>query len=259
MSIVSTKIKLSKKQKASVALLTLNVLRRQDDGITRVLMQSNYVSVYEFSRAKQQWEKKEIQGALYLVQRRSEPRHCIIILNKMSPTDLRVPIWRGTKVHLQDSILMLRAPKARRREEARRSGGRSSIDGVWFYDSADRDATFNAVSAILAASSSSSSSSSSFASSSASSSIVSISIVANDDDHDDDDDEGDGAVSPSSSSSSSSALAASLAAAVRQWLDAYVPLGQKHDAKQNIRLMLQQMADNPQLIEQVFIELKKQQ
>ncbi|TPX69008.1 hypothetical protein CcCBS67573_g06963 [Chytriomyces confervae] len=62
----------------------LKVLKRHDPLVTDILDSTSHVVVYDFDEAKQSWNKKGIEGTLFIVQRNSRVRHRMLILNRLS-------------------------------------------------------------------------------------------------------------------------------------------------------------------------------
>jgi len=53
--------------------MNLAVLQRIDASIEDVLDSAGHVTLYEFKVESQAWEKKEIEGSLFVVRRKREP------------------------------------------------------------------------------------------------------------------------------------------------------------------------------------------
>lgn len=129
-------ISFSAVEEAEIAEINRRVLRRKDPTISAILSQSNHVSVYGYE--SQIWEKQEIQGPLFLVQRNTvPPSFRIIILNKQNPVDFLLDFNLDTKLKCHDSILMLRSvvgPKSQEKQGKQPLPIEYVVDGIWFYD-----------------------------------------------------------------------------------------------------------------------------
>lgn len=64
--------------------MNLNVLRRIDPQIEELLASAGHVALYDFDIPSKRWSRKDVEGSLFLVKRRSQPRFQFVILNKKS-------------------------------------------------------------------------------------------------------------------------------------------------------------------------------
>lgn len=45
---------------------------------------SAHVVLYQFNETSQAWDKKNVEGSLFVVARSSEPKHMFVVLNRLS-------------------------------------------------------------------------------------------------------------------------------------------------------------------------------
>ncbi|PNH05971.1 mRNA-decapping enzyme-like protein [Tetrabaena socialis] len=102
----------------------LATLRRFDGDVEEVLASSGHVSLYNMSVDAQQWQRKNVEGSLFLIKRRSAPRFRMMVLNKMSTENYVEDIHGGLDFELNPPYLMY-------------THGNSEIMGVWFYEQED--------------------------------------------------------------------------------------------------------------------------
>ena len=103
----------------------LRVLQRIDSDIVDLAITATHVVLYEFSNAKQNWEKKNVEGSLFVTKRSDAPRFKLIVLNRSSTENLEVPITAQFQMQVKDPYLIFREG--------------SSIRGIWFHDGKERD------------------------------------------------------------------------------------------------------------------------
>ena len=84
----------------------LAVLKRRDANITRVLDMAGHVVLYQFNEESKAWDRKGVEGSLFVVERGSEPRHQFVVLNRLSSENL---------VETIDENFQVRGSRGRRR------------------------------------------------------------------------------------------------------------------------------------------------
>lgn len=128
--------------------LNLAVLQRLDAKINQILATAGHVALYKFLPATQAWERKEVEGSLFVVERTEEPLHTIVVLNRISIENFCEPITTGLQMRVSEPYLLLRNYK-------------NETTGVWFYSKDEQHKISQAVRALLDAKASSASSSTS--------------------------------------------------------------------------------------------------
>ncbi|KAL4439688.1 hypothetical protein ABPG75_002689 [Micractinium tetrahymenae] len=109
--------------------MNLNVLRRIDPQVDELLATAGHVALYDFDIPTKRWSRKDVEGSLFLVKRRSQPRFQFIILNKKSAvgTDNFVEdVHGGFQCEVQKPYVLYR-------------NRANEVVGIWFYDDADCD------------------------------------------------------------------------------------------------------------------------
>ena len=105
----------------------LTVLKRRDADIVRVLDMAGHVVLYQFNEDTKAWDKRNVEGSLFIVERASEPRHQFVVLNRLSSENLVETIDENFQTELTDQFLLYRNLS-------------SEILGVWFYSAPERAA-----------------------------------------------------------------------------------------------------------------------
>ena len=109
----------------------LRVLQRLDPLILDIQGSATHVVLYEFSVDSQQWEKTGCEGSLFIAKRSESPRFKLVVLNRNSKENLEVPITGKFQMQVQEPYLIFRETKG---------DGVVQIRGIWFHDSAEREA-----------------------------------------------------------------------------------------------------------------------
>lgn len=94
-------------------------LKRADPYAKEILDSATHVALYTFE--ENEWEKTNIEGALFVYSRNGEPFHSLVIMNRLSTNNLVEPISKGIELQLKEPFLLYRNAKSR-------------IYGIWFYD-----------------------------------------------------------------------------------------------------------------------------
>ncbi|XP_072743333.1 uncharacterized protein Dcp1 [Anoplolepis gracilipes] len=103
--------------------LRMNVaaLKRVDPYVKDILETATHVALYTFNGDENEWEKTDIEGALFLYSRNGEPYNSILIMNRLNTNNLVEPVAPGLDLQLQEPFLLYR-------------NSRCNIYGIWFYD-----------------------------------------------------------------------------------------------------------------------------
>eukprot|EP00877_Chromochloris_zofingiensis_P001319 jgi/Chrzof1/11188/Cz05g27120.t1 len=116
--------------------ISMAVLKRIDPEVEEVLANAGHVCLYRMSCEDQQWQRKNIEGSLFLLKRRSQPRFQMIVLNKLSTDNYMETIHGGLELEVNSPYLMY-------------THGNNEIHGIWFYESADLEKFGNLLKKIL--------------------------------------------------------------------------------------------------------------
>ena len=108
---------------ADATELRMNVaaLKRVDPYVKDILETATHVALYTFNADDNEWEKTDVEGALFVYSRSGEPFHSILIMNRLNTNNLVEPVIRGLDLQLQEPFLLYRNTSCR-------------IFGIWFYD-----------------------------------------------------------------------------------------------------------------------------
>jgi len=71
--------------------VNLSALQQRDAQVARVLFTAKHVVLYHLDQA-QAWQRQDIEGPLFIVERRTVPYYQLVILNRKSITDWRQPL-----------------------------------------------------------------------------------------------------------------------------------------------------------------------
>eukprot|EP00899_Mesostigma_viride_P013230 jgi/Mesvir1/21908/Mv01970-RA.1 len=102
----------------------LAVLQRQDPDIEDVLGTAAHVTLYSFDVNGMQWTRKNVEGSLFVVKRKSAPRFQFIVLNRLSTDNMVEDLLSGIEFELSPPYLLYR-------------NVRKETSGIWFYDDAE--------------------------------------------------------------------------------------------------------------------------
>ncbi|KAK9812955.1 hypothetical protein WJX72_006381 [[Myrmecia] bisecta] len=106
--------------------LNLVVLKRVDPDTEEVLASAGHVALYDFNEQESAWARKDVEGSLFLLKRKSQPRFQFIILNKKSQDNYVEDVLGGFQFEQSKPYLLYRNKK-------------NEVVGIWFYDAAECD------------------------------------------------------------------------------------------------------------------------
>lgn len=115
----------------------LRVLQRLDSNIVDLAITATHVVLYEYSTTTAQWEKKNVEGSLFVTKRSDAPRFKLIILNRSSTENLEVPITATFQMQVKEPYMIFRDGTAA--VGGGSSGANETIRGIWFHDGKERD------------------------------------------------------------------------------------------------------------------------
>ncbi|KIY93695.1 putative mRNA-decapping enzyme-like protein [Monoraphidium neglectum] len=64
--------------------LNMTVLKRIDPETEQILASAGQVCLYKMSVDDQQWQRKNIEGSMFLIKRKGAPRFKMVVLNKLT-------------------------------------------------------------------------------------------------------------------------------------------------------------------------------
>lgn len=106
--------------------MNLAAIQRSDPYAKDIINSSAHVAFYTFNTAENEWEKTDIEGALFIYSRNAEPYHSIFINNRLNTNSLVEPINGQIELQSQPPFLLYRNERAR-------------IRGFWFYNNSECD------------------------------------------------------------------------------------------------------------------------
>ena len=98
--------------KAQQLEYNLGVLKRRDAAITKIIDMAGHVVLYQFNEDTQAWDRKNVEGSLFIVARSSAPAHQFVVLNRLSSENLVESITEDFQTELTDQFLLYRTHKA---------------------------------------------------------------------------------------------------------------------------------------------------
>lgn len=102
--------------------LNLTVLQRMDHHVEDILITAGHVTLYVFDVDKCQWSRKDVEGSLFVVKRRTKPRFQFIVMNRRSTENLVEDLLDGFECEVQVPYLLYR-------------NAAQEVNGIWFYNS----------------------------------------------------------------------------------------------------------------------------
>lgn len=103
----------------------LAVLKRRDAAISGVIDMSGHVVLYRFSEETQSWDRRNVEGSLFVVSRSEEPKYQFVVLNRISSENLVESVSSDFQMELTDQFLLYR-------------NDQQEISGIWFYSPSER-------------------------------------------------------------------------------------------------------------------------
>jgi mRNA-decapping enzyme 1B len=101
--------------------MNVAALKRVDPYVKDILETATHVALYTFNADDNEWEKTDVEGALFVYSRNGEPYHSILIMNRLNTNNLVEPVIQGLDLQLREPFLLYRNSSCR-------------IFGVWFYN-----------------------------------------------------------------------------------------------------------------------------
>lgn len=117
--------------------MNLVAIQRSDPYAKDIVNSSAHVAFYTFNTAENEWEKTDIEGALFIYSRNAEPFHSIFINNRLNTNSLVEPINGQIELQSQPPFLLYR-------------NERSRIRGFWFYNNSECDRIRDIISKLVA-------------------------------------------------------------------------------------------------------------
>jgi len=113
--------------------MNLASLQRIDPYIAHILMASSQVALYKY--VETEWEKTNIEGTLFVYERKCEPCFGFLILNRLSTNNKIQPITKDIELQDKSPFLLYKT--------------KESIHGIWFYEKDDCQKLFQRMEAVI--------------------------------------------------------------------------------------------------------------
>lgn len=118
------------------AQLNLSVLTRHEPLTTSILFIAPYAVVYTFSSTSEQWEKRDIEGTLFVCQLASHPaggdRFSVIILNRRRLDNFKLELLESAQVEDTEQFIIL---------QDRDEQGNVRVYGLWIFSEPEPSST----------------------------------------------------------------------------------------------------------------------
>lgn len=105
----------------------LAVVQKVDSAVRAIILTTPHVAVYVFKVGK--WERKNIEGPLYLVRRSQAPEFSLLVLNRKGPNHMVELLTEHYEFNDQEPYVIFRDSKA----------PTPTPHGMWFKSSEDRN------------------------------------------------------------------------------------------------------------------------
>ncbi|CAM6046851.1 unnamed protein product [Sphagnum compactum] len=101
--------------------LNLTVLQRMDRHVEDILTTAAHVTFYQFRVEDSQWSRKDVEGSLFVVKRRTHPRFQFVVMNRRSTENLVEDLLDDFLYEVQVPYLLYR-------------NATQEVNGIWFYN-----------------------------------------------------------------------------------------------------------------------------
>ena len=112
--------------------VNLSVLQRQDKDVVSILDRAAHVVIYCFDQESEKWERRGVEGALFVATRQQAPLYRVYVLNRLSPDTFMEDLTAQFAVQMSKPYLMYR-------------NHNQEINGIWFYEDAERERIGNLI------------------------------------------------------------------------------------------------------------------
>lgn len=104
--------------------VNVSAIRRVDPLVKDLVDSATHVALYSFNGPKNEWDKTNIEGALFVYKRVDNPLYSVFILNRNSPENLIEPVVKELDLQLQNPFILYKNKQG-------------LIYGIWFYNKDD--------------------------------------------------------------------------------------------------------------------------
>ena len=118
------------------------VLQRLDKTVVDIVASASHCVMYELGGGKNSpsWEKKDVEGSLFIVKRSTACPYSLIVLNRNSPSNFTQDIDGKTQTKIMEKLLMFKTVDTETKADL--------VRGLYFHDESERDsvnATFERI------------------------------------------------------------------------------------------------------------------
>ncbi|KAJ1980970.1 hypothetical protein H4R34_002255 [Dimargaris verticillata] len=92
----------------SKANVNLQVLRRHDRSVTRIVDLASHVVIYRFNHAKNEWEKQGVEGTLFIYERTQVPHYSFMVMNRLSLDNFCIAIKPSLEILVTPQFIIYR-------------------------------------------------------------------------------------------------------------------------------------------------------
>ncbi|KAJ1969171.1 hypothetical protein H4R35_006214 [Dimargaris xerosporica] len=92
----------------SKADVNLQVLRRHDRSVTRIVDLASHVVIYRFNHSKNEWEKQGVEGTLFVYERSQVPYYSFMVMNRLSLDNFCIAIKPSLEILLTPQFIIYR-------------------------------------------------------------------------------------------------------------------------------------------------------
>jgi len=110
----------------------LRVLQRLDSSIIDISGYASHVVLYEFIEDSQAWQKRNMEGSLFIAKRSDFPTFKLIVMNRNAKENMYVPLTPSFQMQVRSPYLIFRVDKDN-------SNKAQQIRGIWFHDENERE------------------------------------------------------------------------------------------------------------------------
>lgn len=104
--------------------INLRTLRQIDESISSILLFGGQVAVYKYSFGINEWERKEIEGSMFVIERKVIPNYGFIVINRLNTTNMFQLIAHNMDTKVQVPYLLYK-------------NAINEIYCIWFYNEMD--------------------------------------------------------------------------------------------------------------------------
>lgn len=119
--------------RAHSSQLNLLPLQRHDPQITAVIFTAKHTVLYRLDQQDQSWQRDEVEGPFFIVERCSPPYYQIIILNRRSIDNYVHTVKAETLLERQDHYLFF-SVAACAADHGSDGPDADEVIGLWFYE-----------------------------------------------------------------------------------------------------------------------------